>query len=288
MGWEDGCGRSVGWFMTFLERNYDLGNMECDQLRELRGNFVLHSRQNPMGLTVALDDAQLAAGHLYWDDGVRIGMASPSSLPKTLFIAGYCQGSLHPWGYSKPKLKQTTPNPRMWTGERGSKLWVEGMDLAKAISGGQIWTHLQRQNWNETCRPTSQKHDPSWVKPQHAVIDWINVLYKWTCALGWGKAGNQDSSSKPVGTITTDHVRALTDFLNMVKFKLSAGETHWAGISPPHPQEHYPSNNSEFPPGMQEMCLAWGPGGSLQEAGGGSGGASHPLPALESRKDGHV
>lgn len=84
MGWGDGDGRSVGEFMTVLERNCHVGNVECDQLRELRANCVLHSRKNPMGLTVALDDAQLAAGHLYWDDGVRIGTASPPSLPKTL------------------------------------------------------------------------------------------------------------------------------------------------------------------------------------------------------------
>uniref|UniRef100_A0A8C9N3C3 alpha-glucosidase n=1 Tax=Serinus canaria TaxID=9135 RepID=A0A8C9N3C3_SERCA len=60
----------------------------------IRGGYILpwqtpatttaYSRKNPMGLTVALDDAQLAAGHLYWDDGVRIGTASPPSPPKTL------------------------------------------------------------------------------------------------------------------------------------------------------------------------------------------------------------
>ncbi|XP_063023459.1 sucrase-isomaltase, intestinal isoform X1 [Melospiza melodia melodia] len=48
----------------------------------IRGGYILpwqtparttaFSRKNPMGLTVALDDAQSAAGHLYWDDGVRI------------------------------------------------------------------------------------------------------------------------------------------------------------------------------------------------------------------------
>lgn len=32
-----------------------------------------HSRKNPLALTVALDDSQLAEGRLYWDDGVRIG-----------------------------------------------------------------------------------------------------------------------------------------------------------------------------------------------------------------------
>ncbi|XP_041323927.1 sucrase-isomaltase, intestinal [Pyrgilauda ruficollis] len=48
----------------------------------IRGGYILpwqapatttaYSRKNPMGLTVALDDSLLAAGHLYWDDGVRI------------------------------------------------------------------------------------------------------------------------------------------------------------------------------------------------------------------------
>lgn len=39
-----------------------------------------------MGLTVALDDALHAEGHLYWDDGVRIGTSGASSLPKTLLF----------------------------------------------------------------------------------------------------------------------------------------------------------------------------------------------------------
>ncbi|NXH98310.1 MGA protein, partial [Pachycephala philippinensis] len=36
-------------------------------------NTTVYSRKNAMGLTVALDDALFAEGHLYWDDGVRIG-----------------------------------------------------------------------------------------------------------------------------------------------------------------------------------------------------------------------
>ncbi|NXT66090.1 MGA protein, partial [Chaetops frenatus] len=36
-------------------------------------NTTFYSRKNAMGLTVALDDALFAEGHLYWDDGVRIG-----------------------------------------------------------------------------------------------------------------------------------------------------------------------------------------------------------------------
>ncbi|NXD38427.1 MGA protein, partial [Copsychus sechellarum] len=38
-------------------------------------NTTAYSRKNPLGLTVALDDALFAEGHLYWDDGVRIGTA---------------------------------------------------------------------------------------------------------------------------------------------------------------------------------------------------------------------
>ncbi|XP_054254507.1 maltase-glucoamylase-like isoform X2 [Indicator indicator] len=34
-------------------------------------NTTFYSRQNPLSLTVALSDAQLAVGQLYWDDGVR-------------------------------------------------------------------------------------------------------------------------------------------------------------------------------------------------------------------------
>ncbi|XP_069737638.1 maltase-glucoamylase-like [Phaenicophaeus curvirostris] len=36
-------------------------------------NTTFYSRKNPLALTVALDDNQLAEGRLYWDDGVRIG-----------------------------------------------------------------------------------------------------------------------------------------------------------------------------------------------------------------------
>ncbi|KFR15019.1 Maltase-glucoamylase, intestinal [Opisthocomus hoazin] len=35
-------------------------------------NTTFYSRKNPMGLTVALNDALFAEGQLYWDDGVRI------------------------------------------------------------------------------------------------------------------------------------------------------------------------------------------------------------------------
>uniref|UniRef100_A0A669QHZ2 alpha-glucosidase n=1 Tax=Phasianus colchicus TaxID=9054 RepID=A0A669QHZ2_PHACC len=41
-------------------------------------NTTFFSRQNPMGLTVALNDSLLAEGQLYWDDGVRIGMYNDS------------------------------------------------------------------------------------------------------------------------------------------------------------------------------------------------------------------
>ncbi|XP_074786957.1 maltase-glucoamylase-like isoform X2 [Athene noctua] len=35
-------------------------------------NTTFYSRKNPLALTVALNDSQLAEGQLYWDDGVRI------------------------------------------------------------------------------------------------------------------------------------------------------------------------------------------------------------------------
>lgn len=42
--------------------------------------LFFHSRRNPLALTVALNDSQLAAGQLYWDDGVRIGKYQVSCL----------------------------------------------------------------------------------------------------------------------------------------------------------------------------------------------------------------
>ena len=42
--------------------------------------YFFHSRKNPLALTVALNDSQLAEGQLYWDDGVRIGKYQVSSL----------------------------------------------------------------------------------------------------------------------------------------------------------------------------------------------------------------
>ncbi|NXS33395.1 MGA protein, partial [Pomatostomus ruficeps] len=40
---------------------------------QMPANTTVYSRKNTMALTVALDDALFAEGHLYWDDGVRIG-----------------------------------------------------------------------------------------------------------------------------------------------------------------------------------------------------------------------
>ena len=36
-------------------------------------NSTLFSRQNPMGLVVALDDDATANGKLFWDDGESLG-----------------------------------------------------------------------------------------------------------------------------------------------------------------------------------------------------------------------
>lgn len=70
-----------------------------------------------MGLTVALDDALLAQGHLYWDDGVRIGTSGLSALPKTLFFAcgnGWILPREAPsLEMFKAQIQQTKPDPRM-------------------------------------------------------------------------------------------------------------------------------------------------------------------------------
>uniref|UniRef100_A0A8C3J7A0 alpha-glucosidase n=1 Tax=Calidris pygmaea TaxID=425635 RepID=A0A8C3J7A0_9CHAR len=50
-------------------------------------NTTFYSRKNPMGLTVALSNTLFAEGHLYWDDGVRIGMYDASCLHKILFCS---------------------------------------------------------------------------------------------------------------------------------------------------------------------------------------------------------
>ncbi|XP_068879916.1 sucrase-isomaltase, intestinal [Aphelocoma coerulescens] len=50
-------------------------------------NTTAYSRKNAMGLTVALDDALFAEGHLYWDDGVRIDAYEDGVYLLTSFIA---------------------------------------------------------------------------------------------------------------------------------------------------------------------------------------------------------
>uniref|UniRef100_A0A8C3N201 alpha-glucosidase n=1 Tax=Geospiza parvula TaxID=87175 RepID=A0A8C3N201_GEOPR len=116
----------------------------------IRGGYILpwqaparttaYSRKNPMGLTVALDDAQLAAGHLYWDDGVRIGMASPSSLPKTLLSScenGWILPSEAPsLGIFKAPIQaeKTKPKDVNW-GERERTLGWKGWTWPRPFLG---------------------------------------------------------------------------------------------------------------------------------------------------------
>lgn len=40
-------------------------------------NLSLHSRRNPMGLVIALDDNNAASGDLFWDDGESTGEQLP-------------------------------------------------------------------------------------------------------------------------------------------------------------------------------------------------------------------
>ncbi|GAB0201266.1 maltase-glucoamylase, intestinal-like [Grus japonensis] len=48
---------------------------------------LLHDRKNPLALTVALNDSQLAEGQLYWDDGVRINAYEDGVYLLTSFTA---------------------------------------------------------------------------------------------------------------------------------------------------------------------------------------------------------
>ncbi|NWS64267.1 MGA protein, partial [Chunga burmeisteri] len=50
-------------------------------------NTTFYSRKNPLALTVALNDSQLAEGQLYWDDGVRIDAYEDSVYLLTSFTA---------------------------------------------------------------------------------------------------------------------------------------------------------------------------------------------------------
>uniref|UniRef100_A0A674G9J7 alpha-glucosidase n=1 Tax=Taeniopygia guttata TaxID=59729 RepID=A0A674G9J7_TAEGU len=109
-----------------------------------------YSRKNPMGLTVALDDDLLAEGQLYWDDGVRISTCRASSLPKTLFFFCCENGWVLPsealsLGTFKAQIPADKTKHKGVNWEEMEKTLGmseeeqrEGMDLAKAISGGQI------------------------------------------------------------------------------------------------------------------------------------------------------
>uniref|UniRef100_A0A8D2M864 alpha-glucosidase n=1 Tax=Zonotrichia albicollis TaxID=44394 RepID=A0A8D2M864_ZONAL len=107
----------------------------------IRGGYILpwqlparttaYSRLNAMGLTVALDDAQSAAGHLYWDDGVRIGTASPSSLHQTLLWLGTAKGGSIP---GDTQADNTKPKDVNW-GEREQTLGWKGWTWPRPFRG---------------------------------------------------------------------------------------------------------------------------------------------------------
>lgn len=67
-------------------------------------NTTFFSRQNPMGLTVALNDSLLAEGQLYWDDGVRIDAYENGAYLLTSFSAqqNALEIKVEHHGYSDP------------------------------------------------------------------------------------------------------------------------------------------------------------------------------------------
>ncbi|NXF02875.1 MGA protein, partial [Smithornis capensis] len=69
---------------------------------QIPANTTFYSRKNPMGLTVALDDDLLAEGHLYWDDGVQIGMYCASCHSKTLLFCRENDITVLHDGYTDP------------------------------------------------------------------------------------------------------------------------------------------------------------------------------------------
>ncbi|XP_058699890.1 sucrase-isomaltase, intestinal [Poecile atricapillus] len=73
-------------------------------------NTTAYSRKNPMGLTVALDDALFAEGHLYWDDGVRIDAYEDGVYLLTSFTANKTILEI-----SVPHQNYTDPNNLMFT-----------------------------------------------------------------------------------------------------------------------------------------------------------------------------
>ncbi|NXQ19812.1 MGA protein, partial [Peucedramus taeniatus] len=74
-------------------------------------NTTAYSRKNPMGLTVALDDALLAEGHLYWDDGVRIDAYEDGVYLLTSFTAKFFITLAHIFTHQN----YTDPNNLMFT-----------------------------------------------------------------------------------------------------------------------------------------------------------------------------
>uniref|UniRef100_A0A8C5TYL5 alpha-glucosidase n=1 Tax=Malurus cyaneus samueli TaxID=2593467 RepID=A0A8C5TYL5_9PASS len=133
-------------------------------------NTTVYSRKNPMGLTVALDDDLFAQGHLYWDDGVRIGTSGASSLPKNLFFllwewldcASGCPERLHRKGYSNPNSsKNKTKKPQgCELGEmKESVECLKGWAQAKAIPFQGINLNLFRGKTELDVQMSVTDHD---------------------------------------------------------------------------------------------------------------------------------
>ncbi|NXI38584.1 MGA protein, partial [Galbula dea] len=82
----------IGFRGQFRNLSSPLGHINL----HVRGGYILphqspanttfYSRKNPLALTVALSDDHLAEGHLYWDDGVRVGAYENGIYLLTLFV----------------------------------------------------------------------------------------------------------------------------------------------------------------------------------------------------------
>ncbi|XP_054662763.1 maltase-glucoamylase-like isoform X2 [Grus americana] len=86
-------GEYIGFRGQFRNLSSPLGHINL----HIRGGYILaqqspanttfYSRKNPLALTVALNDSQLAEGQLYWDDGVRINAYEDGVYLLTSFTA---------------------------------------------------------------------------------------------------------------------------------------------------------------------------------------------------------
>ena len=79
-------------------------------------NLVSHSRRNPLGLIIALDENKEAKGELFWDDGETKGDAQPGDYSPPL------HSGLDPWGSADrlPRPGSTTRAGRTRCGDFNS------------------------------------------------------------------------------------------------------------------------------------------------------------------------